>query len=137
MGSVRRFTSRILVALDVSGSVSSEALGYFLGVANSAFKYGITEIDVIQFEMYVTVKDRLRHALKETFAFGRGGTDFQVPVDYAAKGGYDGLVIVTDGEAPHPSFPTISRRRSCGSAKVRRRTGKIPAGCPAPAGSAR
>lgn len=44
MGSVRRFTSRILVALDVSGSVSSEALGYFLGVANSAFKYGITEI---------------------------------------------------------------------------------------------
>ncbi len=105
MGSVRRFTSRILVALDVSGSVSSEALGYFLGVANSAFKYGITEIDVIQFEMYVTVKDRLRHALKETFAFGRGGTDFQVPVDYAAKGGYDGLVIVTDGEAPPPVIP--------------------------------
>ena len=105
MGSVRRFTSRILVALDVSGSVSSEALGYFWGVANSAFKYGITEIDVIQFEMYVTVKDRLRHAFKETFAFGRGGTDFQVPVDYAAKGGYDGLVIVTDGEAPPPVIP--------------------------------
>lgn len=105
MGSTRGFTSRLLIALDVSGSVSSDGLSYFLGVANSAFRYGVPEIDVIQFEAEVTVKDTLRHAMRETFAFGRGGTNFQAPIDYAAQGGYDGLIIITDGEAPPPSIP--------------------------------
>lgn len=85
MGSVRQFTSRLLIALDVSGSISSEALSYFLGVVNSAFKYGITEIEVIQFEYTVTASQTLRHALKETIAVGRGGTNFQAPIDYAAE----------------------------------------------------
>lgn len=105
MGSTRGFTSRLLIALDVSGSVSNEGLSYFLGVANSAFRYGVPEIDVIQFETEVTVKDTLRHAMRETFAFGRGGTNFQAPIDYAAQGGYDGLIIITDGEAPPPTIP--------------------------------
>ena len=105
MGSVRRFTSRLLVALDVSGSVTSDAIGYFLGVVNSAFKYGITEIEVVQFETEVTVAQTLKHALKETVAVGRGGTDFQAPVDYAAERDFDGLVILTDGEAPEPVIP--------------------------------
>jgi len=105
MGSVRRFTSRLLVALDVSGSISSEAISYFLGVVNSAFRYGITEIEVIQFETEVTVSQTLRHALKESIAVGRGGTDFQAPIDYAAERDYDGLVILTDGFAPEPEIP--------------------------------
>lgn len=111
LGSTRRFTSRLLIALDVSGSVSSEGLSYFLGVANSAFRYGIPEIDVIQFEAEVTVKDKLRHAVKETFAFGRGGTNLQAPIDYAADGRYDGLIIITDGEAPPPVIPEGFRTR--------------------------
>ena len=105
MGSVRQFTSRLLIALDVSGSISSEALSYFLGVVNSAFKYGITEIEVIQFECTVTASQTLNHALKETIAVGRGGTDFQVPIDYAAEGSFDGLIILTDGYAPEPKIP--------------------------------
>jgi len=105
MGSVRRFTSRLLIALDVSGSISSEALSYFLGVVNSAFKYGITEIEVIQFECTVTASQTLKHALRETFAIGRGGTDFQAPIDYAAERDFDGLIILTDGYAPEPLIP--------------------------------
>ncbi|MBP5558869.1 MAG: hypothetical protein J6X71_03795 [Bacteroidales bacterium] len=105
MGSVRQFTSRLLVALDVSGSISSEAISYFLGVVNSAFKYGITEIEVIQFECTVTASQTLNHALKETIAVGRGGTDFQAPVDYAAARDFDGLIILTDGYAPEPIIP--------------------------------
>ena len=106
MGSVRQFTSRLLIALDVSGSISSEALSYFLGVVNSAFKYGITEIEVIQFECTVTASQTLKHALRETFAIGRGGTDFQAPIDYAAERDFDGLIILTDGYAPEPFIPT-------------------------------
>ena len=105
MGSVRRFTSKLLIALDVSGSISSEAIGYFLGVVNSGFKYGITEIEVIQFETTVTACQTLNHAIKDTIAVGRGGTDFQAPVDYAAARDYDGLVILTDGDAGEPEIP--------------------------------
>lgn len=105
LGSVRKFTSRLLVALDVSGSITSEAISYFLGVVNSAFRYGITEIDLIQFETIVTSSTTLRHALHEAIALGRGGTNFQAPVDYAAERNYDGLIILTDGEAPPPVIP--------------------------------
>lgn len=105
MGSVRQFTSKLLIALDVSGSISSEALSYFLGVVNSAFKYGIREIEVIQFECTVTASQTLNHALKETIAVGRGGTDFQAPIDYAAERDFDGLIILTDGYAPEPIIP--------------------------------
>lgn len=105
LGSVRKFTSRLLIAIDVSGSVSSEAVGYFLGVVNSAFKYGITEIEVIQFETAVTVTQALTHAMKETIAVGRGGTNFQAPVDYTAERDFDGLIILTDGYAPEPVIP--------------------------------
>lgn len=105
MGSVRQFTSRLLVALDVSGSISSEGVSYFLGVVNSAFRYGITEIDVIQFETVVTRFQTLRHALKQNIAVGRGGTDFQAPIDFAEGKDYDGLIILTDGYAPEPVIP--------------------------------
>jgi predicted metal-dependent peptidase len=111
MGSIRKFTSRLLIALDVSGSISSEAISYFLGVVNSAFKYGITEIEVIQFETMVTASQTLKHAIKETIAVGRGGTDFQAPIDYAAERDFDGLVIVTDGEAPEPEIPAGFRSK--------------------------
>lgn len=111
MGSVRQFTSRLLIALDVSGSISSEAISYFLGVVNSAFKYGITEIEVIQFETRVTASQTLSHAIKDTIAVGRGGTDFQAPVDYAAERDFDGLVILTDGEAPEPRIPAGFRTK--------------------------
>lgn len=105
MGSVRQFTSKLLVALDVSGSISSEGISYFLGVVNSAFKYGISEIEVIQFETVVTAVQTLKHAVKKSIAVGRGGTNFQAPVDYAAERDFDGLIILTDGYAPEPVIP--------------------------------
>lgn len=111
MGSVREFTSSLLIALDVSGSISSEAISYFLGVVNSAFKYGITQIEVIQFETSVTASQTLSHAIKDTIAVGRGGTDFQAPVDYAAGRDFDGLIILTDGEAPEPKIPVGFRTK--------------------------
>ena len=105
MGSVRRFDTRLLVAVDVSGSISSESLSYFYGVINSAFRYGFENIDVVQFDCGVRVVQSLRKVLRETIAIGRGGTSFQEPVEYAHENGYDGLVILTDGYAPEPKIP--------------------------------
>ena len=111
MGSIRRFSTKLLVAVDVSGSISSQDLSYFYGVINSAFRYGFTEVDVIQFDVGVRVVRSLRRCLREVAVVGRGGTSFQEPVDYAYGSGYDGLVILTDGYAPEPSVPDGMRGR--------------------------
>ena len=105
MGSVRRFDTKLLVAVDVSGSISSKNLSYFYGVINSAFKYGFESIDVIQFDHGVRAVHNLKKVIRDVAVLGRGGTSFQEPIDYAHEFGYDGLVILTDGYAPRPSIP--------------------------------
>lgn len=109
MGSIRRFDTRLLVAVDVSGSIGSESLSHFYGVINSAFRYGFEAVDVIQFDCGVRVVQSLKKVIRETIAVGRGGTSFQEPIDYAEENGYDGLVILTDGYAPPPTLPPHMR----------------------------
>ena len=109
MGSIRRFDTKLLVAVDVSGSISSESLSYFFGVINGAFRYGFESIDVIQFDCGVRVVQSLRKVMRDVVAVGRGGTSFQEPVDYASDNGYDGLLILTDGYAPEPVLPKNMR----------------------------
>lgn len=110
-GSVYRLTSRLLVAVDVSGSTSDEMVSDFLGIVNKFFKYGIEEIDVIQFDTEVkgepmTLKKAKQGAINIT---GRGGTDFQPVIDYCAerKHYYQGLILLTDGYADKPNLPAF------------------------------
>lgn len=105
MGSIRRFDTKLLVAVDVSGSISSESLQYFYGVINSAFKYGFESIDVVQFDCGVRVVQNLKKVVKDVGIVGRGGTSFQEPIDFAHENGYDGLIMLTDGYAPAPDIP--------------------------------
>lgn len=110
MGSRYEFTTRLLVAIDTSGSVGSEELGRYYRIITTFFKYGIQEIDVLMFAFDVqgepvTLKEAQKN--KQTFEVkGRGGTNFQAPVNYVAEHpDYDGLIIMTDGYAPIPSVP--------------------------------
>ena len=105
MGSIRRFDTKLLIAVDVSGSISSESLSYFYGVINSAFRYGFESIDVIQFDCGVRVVQSLKKVMRDVIAIGRGGTSFQEPIEYATENDYDGLLILTDGYAPEPIIP--------------------------------
>ena len=109
MGSIRRFDTRLLVAVDVSGSISSQDLSYFFGVINSAFRYGFTEVDVVQFDVGVRVVHKLKKVMRDVAILGRGGTSFQEPIEYAHENRYDGLVILTDGYAPEPILPDNMR----------------------------
>ncbi len=109
MGSTREFDTKLLVAIDVSGSISSESLSYFFGVVNSAFRYGFKSIDVVQFDCGVRSVQTLKKVTKEVYAVGRGGTSFQEPIDYACDNGYEGLLILTDGYAPPPTIPAGMR----------------------------
>ena len=105
MGSKRQYDTRLLVAVDVSGSISSKSLSYFYGIINNVFRYGIETVDVIQFDCGVRYLQSLKKAVKEVKVTGRGGTSFQEPVDYAHENNYDGLLILTDGYAPQPAIP--------------------------------
>ena len=108
-GSVYSLTSRLLVAVDVSGSTTDEMVSNFFGIINKFFKYGIEEIDVIQFDAEIkgepmTLKKAKRGGIGIT---GRGGTCFQPVIDYCAqkKHYYQGLIILTDGYASEPTLP--------------------------------
>ena len=107
MGSRRDFSTKLLFALDVSGSVPTKELQKGLSMLNQCFKYGIESIDVIQFDTRIkgeplTVK-KAKNSLKIT---GRGGTDFTPVIQYIDEHkGYDGLIIFTDGYAARPLMP--------------------------------
>ena len=116
MGSRYEFTTRLLVAVDTSGSVGSNGLARFFRIITTFFKYGIQEIDVLMFDTMVQGKlMTLTEAKKNKQTFevkGRGGTAFQVPIDYVvAHPDYDALIILTDGEAPMPEVPALLRTK--------------------------
>ena len=110
MGSRYDFVTRLLIAIDTSGSVGSEELGRYFRIITTFFKYGVQEIDVLMFDHALQGKPlKLDEAKKNKTQFevkGRGGTCFQVPIDYVKEHpGYDGLIIITDGYAPTPDVP--------------------------------
>lgn len=111
MGSHYKFTTKLLVAVDVSGSISDKELSKFFSIINRFFKYGIKDIDVIQFDFNITAPImNLKKAKKSIKVTGRGGTSFQPPIDYyTAHKEYDGLIIFTDGYAAMPRL-TIHRK---------------------------
>lgn len=106
LGSVYKMRTNLLVAVDVSGSVSYDMLAYFYSVINKFFKYGVESIDTMQFDAGLGEVLPLKKAQKEIKITGRGGTDFQIVFDFYrnAKTHYDGLIIFTDGYAPTPKI---------------------------------
>jgi len=113
MGSKRDFTTKLLFAVDVSGSVSNNDLRKAFSIVNRFFKYGIESVDVICFDSLITTKPlSLKKAQKTIQIKGRGGTCFQAVIDFIdEKTQYDGLIIFTDGIAPTPSMPKNRKTR--------------------------
>ena len=116
MGSKYKQTSNILVAVDVSGSVSNSSLSEFFGVIGKFFRFGITNLDVIQFDATIQGEPmRVDKGFKSSERIdikGRGGTDFQIVFNYIKEHRqYDGLILFTDGYAKEPKldFPTRTK----------------------------
>ncbi len=108
MGSKRDFCTRLLVAIDVSGSVSSGQISRALSVINRFFKYGVENMDVVQFDAALTCEMMsMKKARKEIRITGRGGTDFQEVIDKFAGERYDALIVITDGYADKPELPAL------------------------------
>jgi len=108
MGSQYAYSTRLLVAVDVSGSVREDDLRRFLAVINRFFKQGIEVIEVIQFDAKITTPEPqvMKQAMRNLHVTGRGGTNFQPAIDfYYDHPEYDGLVFLTDGYAAVPKLP--------------------------------
>jgi hypothetical protein len=107
LGSRYDFTTQLLVAVDVSGSISSHDLAHAFSVLHPFFRYGIRAIDVICFDTQIQGKPMLlTRARTRIQVTGRGGTDLSVPLNYVDEHRhYDGLIVVSDGHAPVPNRP--------------------------------
>lgn len=104
MGSKYDFTTKLLIAVDTSGSISNENLDEFFSAINRIFKYGIKSINLLYFDCELKGEPKeFKKAQKKYKVSGRGGTSFQPVFDYVAEYFYDGLIIFTDGYASPPT----------------------------------
>jgi len=99
---VRR-QAKIAIAIDQSGSVSDEMLETFFAELSNLAK--LAEFTVVPFDtevdeskVYVWKKGKSQKAERVMC----GGTCFEAPTDWANKNNVDGLIILTDMEAPKP-----------------------------------
>ena len=116
MGSKYDLVARLLVAVDVSGSISETSLAEFFGVISKFFKYGITTLDIIQFDTElkndIITMDKSFRATQQIKILGRGGTSYQPVINYIHEHKqYDGLIVFTDGDgaAPRIDFATKTK----------------------------
>ncbi len=116
MGSKYDLETQLLIAVDTSASISNSDLENFYGVMQRMFRYGVSQIDVIQFDCKlqtpkpITLKNAKQ--LKINGVKGRGGTDFHVAFDYLRDHNfYDGMIIFTDGYASKPQIDFFTRAK--------------------------
>lgn len=115
MGSRYERKANILIAVDVSGSITDESFMHFTHAIKNFFFLGIIEnIDLIFFDVNLKntkpVSFRAKVELKDIK--GRGGTNFQPAVDYfeAHADKYSGMIIFTDGEGSVPVVKKSSKQ---------------------------
>lgn len=104
----RVYKSKIIIAVDTSGSITNNELSNAFAIINSLCKH--SAIEYIQFDTEITLKEKKFKKAKQSFdVVGRGGTDFQCVIDYAEKSSVDGLIIITDGIAKAPTEPKSTK----------------------------
>ena len=101
-GSKRDFTSRLLIGIDTSGSVSDKDLSLFLDEINGMIEH--VKCDLIFFDTQIYGEPFDKKA-KKLDIMGRGGTAFGPICTLVDELSYDGLIIMTDGYAPFPAKP--------------------------------
>jgi predicted metal-dependent peptidase len=109
MGSRYERKADILIAVDVSGSITDESFARFYhAIKNFFFLKIIENIDLVFFDVNLknTTPVKFTKNLKLAEITGRGGTNFQPPIDYFLenRNHYSGMIIFTDGEGDVPEM---------------------------------
>lgn len=109
MGSRYERKANILIAIDVSGSITDESFEHFSHAIKNFFFLGLIEkIDLIFFD--VNLKNTKPITFKKKINLdsvkGRGGTSFQAPIDFFSENSseYSGMIIFTDGQGDIPQM---------------------------------
>lgn len=93
---------KILVAIDTSGSVSEEEFQDFFSEIYHVYRQSS---DITILECDVSIHNQYEYkGVTPTQLQGRGGTNFDAPIEFANKSRYDLLIYFTDGHAPEPSL---------------------------------
>ena len=103
-GTRRDYKSKLLLAIDTSGSVSDKELQAFLNEMNGMVDNVYCEVICFDTKLYGNPKPFTKK-VKELDIEGRGGTDFNPVIQYVNEHKYDGLIVFTDGYAPFPPKP--------------------------------
>lgn len=105
-GSKKDYTSKILVAIDTSGSISDRDLKDFATEINGMIEH--VECHVIQFDTKLYGEpEHFDKKFRELEVKGRGGTSFDPVMTLAEERRYDGLIMLTDGYALIPPKPNL------------------------------
>jgi len=91
----RVYKSKIIFAIDQSGSMSDEDLAEGFAVVNSACKHAEIEYVLWDTQINTVVKD-VKKAKKSFQRTANGGTDVSEVLDYADKQNCDGLIVFSD-----------------------------------------
>lgn len=103
-GNKRDYTSKLMVAIDTSGSMSDEEISICLTEVKGMVEH--VECHVCFFDC--NMQGEPVHISKKFNSMevrGRGGTNFDPVMRYVDEHKYDGLIIMTDGYAPFPEKP--------------------------------
>ena len=95
--------AKIAIAIDQSGSVSDDMLESFFGELNKLAK--LAEFTVVPFDTQVDeskVYTWKKGASQKAERVLCGGTCFDAPTEYVNRHSFDGVIILTDMEAPKP-----------------------------------
>jgi hypothetical protein len=109
LGRRNQFTTRLLIGVDVSGSIADGEIDLFYSAINRFFRYGVVSLELAQFDTALKGEPVLMKKARKTIQVtGRGGTDFQSLFNYFEENekNYDGLIVFTDGFA---AIPRVSR----------------------------
>lgn len=113
-GTKRGYVARLCVAVDQSGSVDDGQLEEFFGELGSLTRR--ISVDILPFDCEARMEDVFEWKKGTNPKCKRvrgGGTDFNAPTklvnDPKNRGRWDGLIIMTDGEAPSPESSRVKR----------------------------
>lgn len=101
-GTKKTYTSKLLVGIDSSGSVSDAEIQAFIGEVNGMCEH--VECHVIFWDTQLHgVPIPIKKKVKTLEVRGRGGTDVGPVLRYVDQHNYDGLIVFSDGFFPCPS----------------------------------
>lgn len=113
-GVKRGYTAKLLIAIDESGSVGDDMLEMFFAELEQLTKK--VDVTLLHFDCSCDIKDLYewkKGARPRLNRIKTGGTNFDAPTNLANdiknRGRWDGMLVMTDGQAPAPGPSRIKR----------------------------